>query len=143
MKKKLLISKVALDLKLANILTTFENKKGIPRFIQEQVTKFPMHHKTDPVTKHTIYQGYNGFGAMDVEDIGKVVPRITDFGSACQFAVDPETKSQNEPVLTYPIQPSYDRALEVVLGYGWDYSADIWNFGVLVSRSNAYSCCQD
>ncbi|OQE22683.1 hypothetical protein PENFLA_c012G01675 [Penicillium flavigenum] len=26
----------------------------------------------------------------------------------------------------------YYRAPEVVLGYGWDFSADIWNFGVLV-----------
>lgn len=103
----MLISKFALDLKLANILMTFENKKAIPRFIQEQVTRLPMHYKTDPITNHTTYQSYHGFGAMDVEDVGNVLPRITDFGSAWQFVVDPETKSQNEAVLTYPIQPSY------------------------------------
>ncbi|KAI2706405.1 hypothetical protein DTO012A7_5177 [Penicillium roqueforti] len=105
------------DLKLANILMTFEDKKAIPRFIQEQVTRLPMHYKTDPITNHTTYQSYHGFGAMDVEDVGNVLPRITDFGSAWQFVVDPETKSQNEAV---------------VLGYGWDFSTDIWNFGVLV-----------
>ncbi|CAG8027706.1 unnamed protein product [Penicillium nalgiovense] len=125
--------KVALDLKLANILMTFENEKAIPRFIEEQVTKFPMYYKSDPVTKHTIYQSYDGFGPMEVEDIANVLPNITDFGSAWKFdTVDPETKSQHQSVVTYPIQPNYYRAPEVVLGYGWDYSADIWNFGVLV-----------
>ncbi|CAI7631859.1 unnamed protein product [Penicillium palitans] len=120
------------DLKLANILTTFENEKAIPRFIQEQALKFSMHYKTNPVTNHTTYRSYDGFGPMDVEDVGNVLPKITDFGSAWQLVVDPETKSQNEPVVTYPIQPNYYRAPEVVLGYGWDFSADIWNFGVLV-----------
>lgn len=114
---------------------TFENEKAIPRFIQEQVLKSPMHYKTNPVTNHTTYRGYDGFGPMDVEDVGNVLPKITDFGSAWQLIVDPETKSQNEPVVTYPIQPNYYRAPEVVLGYGWDFSADIWNFGVLVRSS--------
>ncbi|KAJ5956297.1 hypothetical protein N7501_010576 [Penicillium viridicatum] len=123
---------ITIDLKLANILMTFENEKAIPRFIQEQVLKSPMHHKSNPVTNHTTYQSYNGFGRMDVKDVGNVLPKITDFGSAWLFVVDPETKSQNQPVITYPIQPNYYRAPEVVLGYGWDCSADIWNFGVLV-----------
>ncbi|KGO67759.1 hypothetical protein PITC_000970 [Penicillium italicum] len=142
--KHLLIGEVTLDLKLANILMTFENEKAIPRFIQEQVLKFPMHYKTDPVINHTTYQSHNGFGSMDVEDIANALPKITDFGSAWQLnAVDPETKSQNEPVRTYPIQPNYYRAPEVVLGYGWDFSADIWNFGVLVSSSDANASMHD
>ena len=123
-------------MKLANILMTFENEKAIPRFIQEQVLKSPMHYKTNPVTNHTTYQSYNGFGPMDVKDVGNVLPIITDFGSAWLFVGDPEMKSQNKPVITYPIQPNYYRAPEVVLGYGWDFSADIWNFGVLVRSSN-------
>ncbi|KAJ5800387.1 uncharacterized protein N7518_002455 [Penicillium psychrosexuale] len=106
--------------------------EAILRFIQEQVTKLPIYYKTNPITNHTIYQSYHGFGAIDVEDVGNILPRITDFGSVWQFVVNPETKSQNEAVLTYPIQPNYYRAPEVVLGYGWDFSADIWNFGVLV-----------
>ena len=124
---------------------TFENEKAIPKFIQEQVTKFPMHYHTDPVTNRTTYRSYDGFGPMDVEDIANVLPKITDFGSAWKFDnVDPETKSQRQTVVTCPIQPDYYRAPEVVLGYGWDFSADIWNFGVLVSRiSCAYPCCQD
>ncbi|KAJ5050011.1 hypothetical protein NUH16_008538 [Penicillium rubens] len=121
------------DLKLANILMTFENEKAIPKFIHEQVTKFPMHYHTDPVTNRTTYRSYDGFGPMDVEDIANVLPKITDFGSAWKFDnVDPETKSQRQTVVTCPIQPDYYRAPEVVLGYGWDFSADIWNFGVLV-----------
>ena len=137
--------KVAIDLKLANILMTFENEKAIPKFIHEQVTKFPMHYHTDPVTNRTTYRSYDGFGPMDVEDIANVLPKITDFGSAWKFDnVDPETKSQRQTVVTCPIQPDYYRAPEVVLGYGWDFSADIWNFGVLVSRIPcAYPCCQD
>ncbi|KAJ5479837.1 hypothetical protein N7530_005346 [Penicillium desertorum] len=92
-----------------------------------------MHYKTDPVTNRTTYQSYDGFGPMDVEDIANVLPKTTDFGSAWKFDdVDPETKSQHQSVVTYPIQPGYYRAPEVVLGYGWDFSADIWNFGVLV-----------
>ncbi|KAJ5200680.1 hypothetical protein N7472_005884 [Penicillium cf. griseofulvum] len=127
------IGKITLDLKLANILMTFENDKAIPRFIQEQVLKSPMHCKTDPVTNHTIYRSYNDLGPMDIDDIGNVLPKIADSGNAWQLdKVDPETKSQNESVSTYPIQPNYYRAPEVVLGYGWNFSADIWNFGVLV-----------
>ncbi|OQE22703.1 hypothetical protein PENFLA_c012G07905 [Penicillium flavigenum] len=91
--------KVAIDLKLANILMTFENEKAIPSFIREQVTKFPMHYKTDPVANRTTYQSYDGFGPMDVEDIANVLPKITDFGSAWKFdGVDPETKSQHNPI---------------------------------------------
>lgn len=123
---------------------TFENENAIPRFIQEQVLKFPMHYKTDPVTNHTTYQSYNGFGPMDVKEIGNILPKINDFGSGWPLdVVDLETKSQNEPVITYPIQPNYYRAPEVVLDYGWDFSADIWNFGVLVRSSNIYAPIHD
>ncbi|KAJ5356918.1 hypothetical protein N7517_011527 [Penicillium concentricum] len=124
------------DLKLANILMTFENDKAIPRFIQEQVLKTPMHYMTDPVTNRTIYQSYKSFGPMDVDDVRNVLPKISDFGSAWQLdIVDPETKSQHEPVITYPIQPNYYRAPEVPLEYQWSTHGDktnpllseIWN----------------
>ena len=134
----LLITRLVLDLKLANILMTFENDKAIPRFIQEQVTKAPMQYKTNTVTNHRTYQSYSGFGRMDVEDAANVFPKISDFGAAWPLSgVDPEAKSQEDRVYTYPIQPNYYRAPEVVLGYGWDFSTDIWNFGVLVRSSSA------
>lgn len=33
---------------------------------------------------------------------------------------------------SHTIQPQSFRAPEVVIGSGWDYSADIWNLGALV-----------
>lgn len=74
---------------------------------------------------------------LEENDIANILPKITDFGAAWRLdALNPEGKPQNEAVYTYPIQPNYYRAPEVVLGYGWNFSADIWNFGVLVVTNN-------
>jgi serine/threonine protein kinase len=59
------------------------------------------------------------------------MPVITDFGAA-QYG-------DKAPVRIPPIQPHAYRAPEVMLGIGWSYSADMWNFGLLVGRGVAAS----
>lgn len=54
-----------------------------------------------------------------------MIPKIVDFGLA-------HTGDGTKP-LRRPIQPPVYHAPEVLLGAPWSYSADIWNFGVLVS----------
>jgi hypothetical protein len=52
-------------------------------------------------------------------------PKITDFGLA--------QRGDHPGPLVHPIQPNDCHAPEVLLGCGWSYSADIWNFGIMVS----------
>ncbi|CAG8360929.1 unnamed protein product [Penicillium salamii] len=122
------------DLKLTNILMTFENEKVLPRFMQDYVLNNPMEHKIDPKTNRTIYRSVDSLGDLEVDDVANMLPKIADFDAAMLTEPDsnPEDKSQPKAVYTYPIQSDYYRAPEVVCGYGWDITADIWNFGVLM-----------
>ncbi|CAG7948358.1 unnamed protein product [Penicillium salamii] len=122
------------DLKLTNILMTFENEKVLPRFMQDYVLNNPMEYKIDPKTNRTIYRSINSLGDLEVDDIANMLPKIADFDAAMltEPNPDPQDKSQPKAVYTYPIQSDYYRAPEVVCGYGWDTTADIWNFGVLM-----------
>ncbi|KAJ6130061.1 kinase domain protein [Penicillium capsulatum] len=111
------------DLKLENILMTFENEHILPDFIKHQTEKLPMQYKPDAITGRTVYRCHNDFGPLDRKSLKHMVPKIADFGLA--------TKLNNE-VGIHIIQPDHYRAPEVILGCGWDFSADIWNFGVMV-----------
>jgi serine/threonine protein kinase len=65
------------DLKLENILVTFENQTVISDFIKAQ-TDLPMQHKVDS-TGRTVYRCHNDFGPlMELKNL----PRIVDFGLA-------------------------------------------------------------
>ncbi|KAK2800039.1 hypothetical protein FQN50_008278 [Emmonsiellopsis sp. PD_5] len=108
------------DLKLENILVTFENQNVIEDFIKTQAG-LPMEYKTDP-TGRTIYRCHNDFGPLKALNN---LPKIADFGLAARL--------DNEGDLgVYPIQPDHYRAPEVILGCGWTFSTDIWNLGVLI-----------
>lgn len=113
---------------------TFENEKVLPRFMQDYVLNNPMEYKIDPKTNRTIYRSIDSLGDLEVDDIANMLPKIADFDAAMltEPNPDPQDKSQPKAVYTYPIQSDYYRAPEVVCGYGWDTTADIWNFGVLV-----------
>jgi serine/threonine protein kinase len=118
------------DLKLGNILMSFENEHILTDFIERPQ---PMQFKVDNESGRTIYRCHNDFGALDGREIKNMVPKIADFGLATRLD-RPSTRigMVAEQLGIYPIQPDYYRAPEVILGCGWDFKADIWNFGVLL-----------
>ncbi|KAJ5990221.1 hypothetical protein N7522_010428 [Penicillium canescens] len=121
------------DLKLENIMMTFENEEVLPRFIKRAVIDTPMSYKNDPTTGRILYRCHNNFGSLYPDDAQNIMPKITDFGAAKMLPeCHPDDKSKIGEVLLDPIQPNYYRSPEVILGYGWNYSTDIWNFGVLL-----------
>lgn len=61
-----------------------------------------------------------------------MVPKIVDFGLATSLKSDSQGQGGISELGLHPIQPDQYRAPEVILGCGWSFSADIWNFGVLV-----------
>ncbi|KAL1886593.1 hypothetical protein Plec18167_000525 [Paecilomyces lecythidis] len=118
------------DLKLGNILVSFENEKVLTNFIKRQQQ---MQYKVDRESGRTIYRCHNDFGPLDVQGIKNMIPKIADFGVATIFdRPDTQDGMVGEQLGVYPIQPDFYRAPEVILGCGWDFKADIWNFGVLL-----------
>ncbi|KAI0110413.1 kinase-like protein [Nemania sp. FL0031] len=110
------------DLKLDNILMTFENQSVLETFVQAQKSH-PMARKV--VDGRTIYRCHNNFGDItDDSSLKKIIPKISDFGLA-QIADRPGQ-------FLHPIQPDHCHAPEVLLGTGWLFPADIWNFGIMV-----------
>ncbi|KAL3429875.1 kinase-like domain-containing protein [Aspergillus tetrazonus] len=120
-----------LDLKLDNILMTFENQDILPDFVKEQTTNLPMQCKTDPTSGRTIDRCHNDFGSLNWRELRKMLPKIVDFGLATRSESDNQGQVRNETVGSHPIQPDHYRAPEVILGCPWSFSADIWNIGVL------------
>ncbi|QPH17757.1 hypothetical protein C2857_002645 [Epichloe festucae Fl1] len=107
------------DLKLDNIMVAFEDHATIDGFLQGQ-TRHPMARKH--VGDRVVYRCHNDFGPIH-KGLGKMISQITDFGLA-------QPGSRAEPLI-HPIQPNEFRAPEVLLGIGWSYSADMWNFGAM------------
>ncbi|RDW83600.1 putative serine/threonine-protein kinase [Aspergillus mulundensis] len=122
------------DLKLANILMSFENENVLASFINQQREQ-QMEYKIDSTAGRAVYRCHNDFGRIDGKEVKHMYPRITDFGLATRLD-EPSAPARDGMVAQqlglYPIQPDYYRAPEVILGCGWDFKADIWNFGVLM-----------
>lgn len=116
---------ISTDLKLDNILLTFEDKSVIDEFVKGQSLE-PMPRKV--LDDRTIYLSHNNFGPLrlinDTPALLKMCPKITDFGLA--------QRGDKEEPLIHPIQSDHCHSPEVLLGTGWSYSADIWNFGIMV-----------
>ncbi|KAG5985246.1 hypothetical protein E4U55_007871 [Claviceps digitariae] len=110
----------AFDFKLDNIMIALEDQDTIDRYVQAQATH-PMARKI--VGDLTIYRCHNNFGSV-LQNAGNLIPQVTDFGLA-------QRGDKSEPLI-HPIQPTEFRAPEVILGTGWTYSADIWNFGAMI-----------
>ncbi|KAJ5551079.1 hypothetical protein N7461_005777 [Penicillium sp. DV-2018c] len=108
------------DLKLENIMVSFEDPAVLPDFMDSQLVK-PMAFKIDP-TGRTVYQSRNDFGPL--KDL-KSIPQLVDFGLTTIL-------KENDDWGVWPIQPDHYRAPEVILGNGWQMPADIWNLGVLL-----------
>ncbi|KAK9581680.1 hypothetical protein V6Z96_004914 [Aspergillus fumigatus] len=118
------------DLKLSNILISFENERILTNFIKQQQK---MQYKIDGKGGRIIYRCHNDFGALDGRDIKNLIPKIADFGLATRLdKLDSQDGVVGKQLGIYPIQPDFYRAPEVILGCGWDFKADIWNFGVLL-----------
>ncbi|KAJ3549699.1 hypothetical protein NM208_g363 [Fusarium decemcellulare] len=115
--------KLLVNLKLDNIMVTFEDESVIEDFVQSQAAH-PMARKI--VGERTVYRCHNNFGALkgDINAIRKMYPKITDFGLV-------QRGDQARPLI-HPIQPNDCHAPEVLLGTGWSYSADIWNLAIIV-----------
>lgn len=126
-----------LDLKLGNVLMSFEDESILKDFICRQQ---PMQCKVDGDNGRTIYRCHNDFGPLDASKITNMFPQIVDFGLATRLD-KPSTHNGmvGEQLGIYPIQPDYYRAPEVILGCGWNFKADIWNFGVLVRLLKLFS----
>lgn len=103
-------------------MVNFESEATIEAFVKRQATN-PMARKH--VDGRIVYRCHNDFGPVYEGRLGSLIPQITDFGSA--------QRGDRAAKFLYPIQPNEYRAPEVILGIGWTYSTDMWNFGVLVS----------
>jgi serine/threonine protein kinase len=102
-------------------LVTIEDLSVLHDFDDLQA-KEPMARKV--YEDRVIYRSNGLFGLLKREKFGHIWPKITDFGLA-------QRCDRKEP-LVFPIQPTEYHAPEVLLGAGWSYSADIWNFGLVV-----------
>ncbi|KAL1866970.1 hypothetical protein VTK73DRAFT_4439 [Phialemonium thermophilum] len=110
------------DLKLDNVMVTFEDESVIEAFVRDQAAN-PMARKV--AGERIVYRCHNDFGHINGKKaLGNIFPKITDFGLA--------QRGDGPGPLLYPIQPVDYHAPEVLLGTGWSYSADIWNFGLMV-----------
>ena len=109
-----------LDLKLDNIMVSFEDPSVLSDFMDSQLNE-PMEYKVDH-TGRPVYRCHNDFGPLRKL---RSIPKIVDFGLSTKL------DSENGQDF-YPIQPDHYRAPEVILGCGWDTAADIWNLGALV-----------
>ncbi|KAJ6084465.1 protein kinase domain protein [Penicillium sp. IBT 16267x] len=109
-----------LDLKLENIMVSFEDPTVLADFINSQLEN-PMASKIDS-TGRPAYQSRNDFGPLKSL---RSIPQLVDFGLATRLEEDDDWG-------VLPIQPDHYRAPEVILGNGWQMPADIWNLGVLL-----------
>ncbi|KAJ6190531.1 hypothetical protein N7519_000552 [Penicillium mononematosum] len=109
-----------LDLKLENIMVSFEDPTVLADFMDSQLEK-PMAFKLDSAGR-PVYQSRSDFGPLKSPSS---IPQLVDFGLAIRLEEDDDWG-------VWPIQPDHYRAPEVILGNGWQMPADIWNLGVLL-----------
>lgn len=102
-------------------MITFEDPSVLGDFMNTQLDQ-PMEHKIDS-SGRPIYRRRNDFGPLT--SLRNIIPQIADFGLSMRLECEDDWG-------IYPIQPDHYRAPEVILGFGWKFSADIWNLGVLV-----------
>jgi hypothetical protein len=107
---------------------TFEHNSVIEQFVKAQIAN-PMPRKV--IGNDTIYLSHNDFGDIQIEHIRNMIPKIADFGLA--------QRGDGQRPLIHPVQPNHAHAPEVLLGTGWSYPADVWNFGIMV-RPMTSSC---
>ena len=118
------------DLNPNNILVRFEQPYPLDKFVQGEVD-LPSEQKPPDAQGRIIYRSRNQFGPIiEGSVIGR--PLIADYGHAVQG-----DRLRSDPHYNILIQPELLRAPEVIFRAGWTYSADIWNFGVLVGGTRS------
>lgn len=108
------------DLKADNIMTGLGDSTILERFAQNEADR-PSPRKMPDSHGRIIYQSRSDFGDAPTDD-ALASAKITDIGLA-EWGNEPQMK---------PIQSNAFTAPEVLLFAGWSYSADIWNFGVML-----------
>ncbi|KAB8202462.1 kinase-like domain-containing protein [Aspergillus parasiticus] len=98
---------VRTDLKLENIMVSFEDPTVLADFLESQLEK-PMAFKIDS-TGRPVYQSRSDFGPLKGL---RSIPQLVDFGLATRLEEDDDWG-------VWPIQPDHYRAPEVILGIGW------------------------
>lgn len=106
-----------------------ESKSVLSGFIKEHTTEISMQYKTDPITGLIIYSCHDDLGPLNAKKLGSITPKLGEFGQATWLESD---TPKLEAISLHPIQPDHCFAPEVILDCGWDVSADIWKFGVLI-----------
>lgn len=116
------------DLKLENIMVSFEDPTVLSDFMNSQFDQ-PTPYKID-ATGRPIYLFCNDFGPLKSL---RSIPQLVDFGLATRL-------EEEDDWGVWPIQPDHYRAPEVILGNGWQMPTDIWNIGVLVRLIGIADC---
>ncbi|KAJ5205702.1 hypothetical protein N7491_003671 [Penicillium cf. griseofulvum] len=123
------------DLKLENIMVSFEDPTVLSDFINSELEK-PMAFKINS-TGRPVYQSRNDFGPLKSL---RSIPQLIDFGLATRL-------EENDDWGIWPIQPDHYQAPEVILGNGWQMPADIWNLGILlwdiIEGKELFRCIHD
>lgn len=99
-------------------MVSFEDPTVLADFL---CSEEPMEFKVDP-SGRPVYRSRKDFGPLKSLESK---PQLVGFSSANRIVEEDEHG-------TWPIQPDHCRAPEVLLGIGWQQTADIWNLGVLV-----------
>ncbi|CAK4033103.1 CMGC kinase [Lecanosticta acicola] len=115
LKSDRLMDPLTADLKLDNILVGFEDESVLKLKAAQFQTSENLFKQG---TGRRIYQSRSDFGPLQSYI---TPPVIGDLDSA-----------EDVDMGAHPTQPDVYRAPEVVLGWGWSSSADIWNLGHLV-----------
>ncbi|KAK2796375.1 hypothetical protein FQN50_009591 [Emmonsiellopsis sp. PD_5] len=97
-----------LDLKLDNIMVSFEDQTVLADFMESQLEK-PTAFKVDLMGR-PVYQSCNDFGPLKSL---RSMPQLVDFGLATRLEEDDDWG-------VWPIQPDHYQAPEVILDQLWD-----------------------
>jgi serine/threonine-protein kinase SRPK3 len=108
------------DLKADNVMMGLGDPTTLDKFVQRELDH-PSPRKSPDNHGRIIYKSCSDFSEA-ISDAVISSAKITDIGLA----------AWGDEKNTRPIQSNAFMAPEVILGAGWSYPADIWNFGVML-----------
>lgn len=112
------------DIKEANILTGYPDKRACEAFVQAEL-RSPSARKVVGKNSVPVYQSRTfAMAPPDANEVAGYYPAVLG---------DLQSAQSGNVVNENPVQPLCCRAPEVYFGMVWSYPVDIWNLGVLVS----------